>query len=110
MDRKRAYARVCFGVALFLFLFASVERIRIVGETPGETSNLKALEIARGRGIWPVEVNFDTLQHIDFAQEPGGYSMIRYVGVAYIGNILIMALLFLTGLFLQTSPIEKMHG
>jgi hypothetical protein len=95
---------------LLLFLFASVERIRIVGETPGETSNQRALEKARSRGLFPVQVNFDTWQHIDFAQEAGGYTMIRYVGVAYIGNILITALLFLTGLFLQTSSIEKIHG
>ena len=110
MGRKHAYARVCFLVALFLFLFASVERIRIVGETPGETSNLEALEIARGRGLWPVQVNFDTWQHIDFAQEAGDYTMTRYVGVAYVGNILIMAISFLTGLYLQTSYIAKGSG
>ena len=110
MGKKQAFARVCFGIALFLFLFASVERIRIVGETPGETSNQGALEIARGRGLWPIEVNFDTWQHIDFSQEAGSYTMIRYVGVAYIGNILLMALLFLTGLFLQTSSVTRISG
>ncbi len=56
MGRKQAYSLICFGVALFLFLFASVERIRIVGKTPGGTSNQKALEIARGRGLLPVQV------------------------------------------------------
>ena len=110
MGRKQAFAGVFFGIALFLFLFASVERIAIVGETPGETSNQDALEIARGRGLWPVEVNLDTWQHIDFSQEAGSYTMIRYVGVAYIGNILIMAVLFLTGLILQTSSINRISG
>lgn len=110
MSRNQVYSIICFGVALFLSLFASVERIRLAGEAPGELTNQKALEVANGRGLLPVLANIDTAQHIDISQEAGGSYLIRYVSVAYMGNILIMVIFFFTGLLLRTSFIEKITG
>ena len=108
MNKKLAYSLFCFSVALFLFLFGSVDRIRLVGEAPGELPNdQKALEIAKGRGFWPAVVNFDTAQHIDVSQEARGWYMIRYVGVAYLGNILIMVLFLISGILIHMTSSES---
>jgi hypothetical protein len=91
---------MCLGAALFLFLFASVERIQLVANAPGGLSNQKALEVAKGRGLWPVLANFGMTQNIDYAPKIDESHLIRYVDVAYLGNIIVLMLFFITGLIL----------
>jgi hypothetical protein len=102
LSKKRVFSFICFGVALFLFLFASVEKIKLVGEAPGSLSNQKALEIAKRRGLWPVLGNFRMTQNVDFSSEINESHLIRYVGVAYLGNIMIMILFLIIGVLLRT--------
>ncbi len=107
MSRNISKSYLCFGVALFLFLFASVGRIKLVGDSPGALTNQKAIEIANNnKGLWPVLANFGTSHLIDSVHEHDSH-LIRYVGVAYLGNILIMFMFLITGLLLRISDIEK---
>ena len=100
MSKNRVISYICFGVALFLFLFASVERIKLVGDAPGALCNQKALEVAKRRGLWPVLANFGLAQNIDYAPEVDASHLIRYVDVAYLGNIIILTLFLITGILL----------
>lgn len=100
LTKNQFFSFICLGAALFLFLFASVERIKLVANAPGGLSNQKALEVAKGRGLWPVLANFGMTQNIDYAPKIDESHLIRYVDVAYLGNIIILMLFFVTGLIL----------
>ena len=84
MDRRN-YSYLCFGVAVFIFLFASVDTIELVADSPGSLAGEKALEVAEEKGIWPVLVNFRTDRHFGILEDATGSHLVRYVGVAYIG-------------------------
>lgn len=102
MNKKQAYSYICFGAALFLFLFASVDEIELNGEQPEDLTNQKALDIAKTRGLWPMLANYRMEGHI--GNVPGSETLIvRHVGVAYLGNILIMILFLITGVALHFS-------
>ena len=102
-DKKQVYSLICFGVALFLFLFASVDKIRLVGSYPEDLTSQKALEVAKKRGLWPVFSNFRMPRYIDSIQNESGYYLVRYVGVAYMGNILVMTIFLVVGLLLRVQ-------
>ena len=46
-------------------------------------------------------VNFRNDRHFGLVEDATGSHLVRYVGVAYIGNILIMVLFFFLGVILQ---------
>jgi len=107
LNRTRGISYLCFGAALFIFLYASVDTIELVGEAPGSLTNERALEKAEGRGFWPILANFRMNQHIGYQPRINESHLIRYVGVAYLGNILIMALFLISGILLRTSFFER---
>lgn len=84
---------------MLIFLFASVDTIEIEGSTQYSLSGERALEIAERRGLYPVLVNYRADPKIGIEQ---GDQLVRYVGVAYLGNIFVMVLCFSSGLVLRT--------
>jgi hypothetical protein len=86
-----------------------VEKIKLVGDAPGALNNQKALEIAKGRGLWPILANFRINSHIDFEVEGNESHLIRYVGVAYLGNIMIMILFFIIGILFMRAWSFPVH-
>lgn len=110
MAGRLKYSFLCFGVALYLFLFASVERISLTGNEEEALTDQRALEVASGKGLLPVRVNLDTWQNIDAVQVGDDYTLVRHVGVAYLGNIVIMFVFLVSGLLLRSDYIMKVTG
>lgn len=100
MSKNQVFSFICFGIALFFFLFGSLEKIKLVADAPGALSDQKALEVAKGRGLWPILATFRMRSHIDFEIEANEFHLVRYVDVAYLGNIMIMILFFIAGILL----------
>lgn len=100
LTKNLFFSFLCLGIALFIFLFASVERIELEANAPGGLSNQKALEVAKGRGLWPFLVNFGMTQNLYHAPKIEDSHLIRYVDVAYLGNIIVLTLFLVTSLIL----------
>ena len=100
LTKNQFFSFMCLGIASFLLLFTSVEKIKLVANAPGGLSNQKALEVAKGRGLWPILANFGMTQNIGYAPKIDESHLIRYVDVAYLGNIIVLMLFFITGLLL----------